>query len=60
MHGQLQYTFECGSGPASAITVPKVNDGNWHNVTLERTGKCVIIYFLRFKQFNKKVPVISV
>ena len=37
--GRVQYTFECGSGPASMITGENMNDGNWHNVTLERNGK---------------------
>mgnify|MGYP001803473164 CR=1 FL=1 len=37
--GRVQYTFECGSGPASMITGENMNDGNWHNVTLERNGE---------------------
>lgn len=39
MNGYLQYKFECGSGPATLVTAAKVNDGEWHEVTLERTSK---------------------
>ena len=35
----LQYMFECGSGPATLRITPRVNDGKWHHVNLERNGK---------------------
>ena len=38
--GVLQYRFDCGSGEGLVrLNAKRVDDGNWHTVSVERRGK---------------------
>ncbi len=39
VNGMVQYRFDCGSGEGLVrVDSVKVNDGQWHHITIERRG----------------------
>ncbi|XP_038055589.1 protocadherin Fat 1-like isoform X3 [Patiria miniata] len=42
--GYVQYTFDCGSGPANIpLTRKRVDDGNWHEVSISHHGNVATV-----------------
>ncbi|XP_033631597.1 protocadherin Fat 1-like isoform X4 [Asterias rubens] len=42
--GYVQYTFDCGSGPANIrLTTKRVDDGDWHEVSVSHQGNVATV-----------------